>query len=418
MKQLLNRLKSKKGITLVELLVVLFVSSILLSIAMGMLTPINELMKSIKGNAHLDTLCNTANNYIQASVENASAITMVSYTAGSEDEVSAKFTALSTSVDVNFKSNINVIAILKNSEGRFRLYDFGKVVDTGVLENHLTSHYDNTYEVFRNSYYENQDYAVTIKTPTSPDGSSSIGWAEIESTCFNPEGNLSNQPRTLSFQFLQKTIKFIGNTATSSGDPTLPENDGTVIIYKSNDYSTPIVTPHTPGEGGDDEDGEDGEDEPTLPGVDDDDDDSTPPSPAERLEVSGAAKTISGNAQNLELSVSIKNKEGYFRVNSIRIEVDAPILVDKDKISYNCYSWNWDSKIYSYTQTTPNKDTQLHVDPNNKLIIDVNCDYLLGNQGTITIPNNWSSNGELLWANIVGSGEVTAKVYVNGDLIN
>lgn len=426
MKKLLKRLTSKKGVTLVELIVVLFISSVLLGAAMGMLGPVNALMKSIKGNAHLDSLCNTANEYIRASIEKASGITMTGYTAGSENEVSAKFTALSSKADVNFKSDIKVIAVLKNSNGKFRLYDFGKVTDTATLEARLTNHTDRQYEVFSEGYYENNHYTVTINTPSGDPTAETITWAEIESKCFDGEGELASQPKTLSFQTLQKNMKFIGNTAVSSGTDEMPTNDGTVIIYKENDFTTPVA-PVTPTPGGDGDGDDEGGDEPTLPGVDDGDDTYTPPSVGECLEVIGAGQVnITGwSTRYFTSNITIKNKaSGYFRVNKIEIILEPQYrdeMPEEEKayIEHKCSSLNFDSKIYDMTQTTPNS-SDIHADPGNKMRVEINCDFLFKEGGTINVGNQWSTNDNIKdkwgWggAPIFKDGYSNIRVFVNG----
>lgn len=424
MKILLKRLKSKKGVTLVELIVVLFVSSVLLGAAMGMMGPVNALMKSLKANAHLDSLCNTANEYIRASIEKASGVTMVAYSAGSEGSVSAKFTELSSKADVNFKSNIKVIAVLKNSAGQFRLYDFGKVTDTSVLEARLTNHTDKQYEVFSEGYYENNHYTVTINTPAVDADSETITWAEIESKCFDQNGELANQPKTLSFQTLQKNMKFTGNTAVSSGTDEMPANDGTVIIYKENDFTVPIA-PVTPPSGGGGE--EEGDEEPTLPGVDDDDEPEDPPSIEECLEVIGAGPVnISGwTTRQFGSTVMIRNKgTAYFKVTKIEILLEPQYSEsideeEKNYIQHKCDSFYFDSKIYDMTQTGPNA-SDIHASPDNIMRIEINCDLLLKKDGSISTSNSWFTcdqiKDEFGWGGgpIFKDGYSNIRVFVNG----
>ncbi len=135
MKKRLKRLFNKKGITLVELLVVLVVSSILLTIAFNMLQVTNRLMTSIKSNANLDTTCDAANEYIRSSLQNAISICVYSYP---EADVNPEAEAMRTQYEKYCKTyiegqpgiySIRAIGVLKNYNKDYRLYDFGDISD-------------------------------------------------------------------------------------------------------------------------------------------------------------------------------------------------------------------------------------------------------------------------------------------------
>lgn len=123
-----NRIKlllRKKGFTLVEMLVVLVVSSILLGIAMGMLRPVTSLLNTLKGNAHMDAVSNTGNEYIRGCMEKAVAVSVVPYSKLNDLKDSWKdFTTEYTKAD---GYSVRAIGVMGNYNGDFRIYDFGEV---------------------------------------------------------------------------------------------------------------------------------------------------------------------------------------------------------------------------------------------------------------------------------------------------
>lgn len=125
MKKRFKRLLNKKGVTLVELIVVLFVSSILLGIAMGMLRPVTNLMESIKGNAGMDTMSDIANEYIRNCMEKSVAVSAVSYT--DLDAIKATWKTYTDTFTKAKGYSVRAIGVLGNYNGDFRLYDFGEV---------------------------------------------------------------------------------------------------------------------------------------------------------------------------------------------------------------------------------------------------------------------------------------------------
>ena len=74
MKKDIKRIFNKKGLTLVEILVVLLVSSIILAIAMNMMGPVNNLMNSVRSNAQMDMMCDSANEYIRGKIQAAESL--------------------------------------------------------------------------------------------------------------------------------------------------------------------------------------------------------------------------------------------------------------------------------------------------------------------------------------------------------
>lgn len=129
MKKRFKRLWGKKGVTLVELIVVLAVSSIILGIAMGMLLPVSRLMDSIKSNAGMDAACDTINEYIRSSLQNATGVSIFNYPDGSitsdADAMKTQWEEYEKDASKGYK--IKALAILRNYNDDYRLYDFGDV---------------------------------------------------------------------------------------------------------------------------------------------------------------------------------------------------------------------------------------------------------------------------------------------------
>lgn len=129
MKKRFKRLWRKKGVTLVELIVVLAVSSIILGIAMGMLLPVSRLMDSIKSNAGMDAACDTINEYIRSSLQNATGVSIFNYPDGSitsdADAMKTQWEEYEKDASKGYK--IKALAVLRNYNDDYRLYDFGDV---------------------------------------------------------------------------------------------------------------------------------------------------------------------------------------------------------------------------------------------------------------------------------------------------
>lgn len=131
MKNRFKHLLGKKGLTLVEILVVLVVSSILLGIAMGMLMPVSRLMNSLKGNAHMDAMCDTANEYIRGTLQTATSVSVFSFPDLPDDEIdwSAMEDQLTEYKKDTAGYQIKLLAVLRNYNDDYRIYDFGDVTD-------------------------------------------------------------------------------------------------------------------------------------------------------------------------------------------------------------------------------------------------------------------------------------------------
>ena len=225
MKKLMKRLLNNKGLTLTEMIVALFLTSVILAIAVGMLAPVKNMMYGMKSNAHMDTISSTVDEYIRGTLQSAKSLKFVrldnlnQVSAADRDDVK-KF------VDPN--NNAKVIAILNTNPDSseppiyrlFDLGDFGK--DYTQLTNHLTMAQSGTtadviamkeYAVFNEPFYENTSCAVEFfKSDKSR--------LQVASQCFR-NGEMINQKHVLSFNLLN------GNLTTSEGSEVFSEIEGT-----------------------------------------------------------------------------------------------------------------------------------------------------------------------------------------------
>lgn len=141
MKIFYKRILSKNGFTLVELLVVLIVSSILILCATGMMMPVRNLLNTSKSNAHMDTACDTINEYVRKSVEKADAIGVVLFPDENIEDWSTEWVYVDNANKMirkayadfsqNYKASdgyqIRALGIMQNYNKDFRLFDFGDV---------------------------------------------------------------------------------------------------------------------------------------------------------------------------------------------------------------------------------------------------------------------------------------------------
>lgn len=141
MSKRLKQLFNKKGFTLVELLVVLIVSSILIACAMGMMMPVRSLLNTSKSNAHMDTACNTVNEYIRKSVETADAIGVVMFPDENIEDWSTEWLYVDNAnkmirkayadLSLKYKASdgyqIRALGVMQNYNRDYRLFDFGDV---------------------------------------------------------------------------------------------------------------------------------------------------------------------------------------------------------------------------------------------------------------------------------------------------
>lgn len=290
MKKRLKRILNKKGLTLVEILVVLIVSSILLGCAMGMLAPVKNLLNSTKSNANMDVMCDTANEYIRGSLQNAKDISIFVYHDDGDAGAEAEFNALVdqwTAYKNNLKKGdqIRAIGVLKNYPGDYRLYDFGDVSDIGkvVIENWgaatgissirtLIEKRDGggaptdngkNWSNFRNFLVFNEDFynnglsgneagcsyqvAFTVNAHVDPtSGASGVNYITVNSQIFRRSGTVgSSQTYTPNNQLKKMSFKLFNGNANldrnASVNALVDNGDGTYSIDTSSGLNGVIM---------------------------------------------------------------------------------------------------------------------------------------------------------------------------------
>lgn len=411
MKKRLKRLLNKKGFSLAEILVVILITSILLLILTGMVTPVNELLSSIKSNVHMDSLCNTANEYIRSSIQNASALQVVVYKEGDENsdnnpfkDVEAQFEEFKNKTEKNFAADTRVLAVLKNENGKFRLYDFGKVENKEKLGSLLLSRSDEEYAVFNDDFYENTDFSLTFENSTDSDGNITSGWIKVNSQCVYENSEAANQPRALTFKLLQGNSEFVGSSASENSK--IFENkdnikNNTVIFYKLNNYSAPIGQFSASAASTDTEHEKTGEEN----------------SPASINDCLNIKYTKSEDtATDMGRTISITNKTGYFRVKSISVTLDnINMSINNELLGWICNVAVFHSSMPDdYQQYVPQvSDVRISGD---KLTMSVDCDFMLAAGGYIVINGRWSTCDATEWRPIYNSPSTdTVTVYINGE---
>lgn len=264
MKQRLKRILNKKGITLVELLVALVISTMLIAITATMMGPVSALLNTVKGASDMDSMCDTANDYIRASLQSASDISI--YYSGSD--ISAAIDAklgeyqsfAKDTTDKNSKKTVKAIAVLPNSSGDYRIYDFGTISSmpaetfNNLIENE-NARDSGDYFAFDEAFYNYTDYRVSFSNQTSSttdsDGNNALsGYLRVQSQCFKETGDgteeAASQIRSLSFKIFNSSASVSSAEAVSgeiqdsdesyaSIDPDV--NKGVIILYATKDWS-------------------------------------------------------------------------------------------------------------------------------------------------------------------------------------
>lgn len=249
MKNFFKPILNKKGLTLAEILVVLFISSVILVITANLMKPVQNLLNSVRSNAHIETLCDTANEFIRSSVQTANDVTVfrLDDTAESGDISDESLNAVDAKLTEYKKDGYNVkaIAVLKNSKGSkgmYRVYDFGVISATSMKD--LLQNPSDDDALFNEAFYENTSFKLTMGTN---DPTSKSNWVNLSSRCYYAtntnvvkEGDYANRDRALSFKLLQGTVRdeaaakdAEGNyTKDADGKYVQKPGDSFVILYQ------------------------------------------------------------------------------------------------------------------------------------------------------------------------------------------
>lgn len=251
----LNRLRGKKGTTLAEVLIVLLITSILLAIAFGMLAPVKRLMNSVKANAHMDAMCDTANEFVRGSIHNATKVSLVTYGASTsmikdkaQQAIDWKLAQDAAGADSG-KYKVKAIAVHKNTAGKFRLYDFGEITDANALATMLSTPNVNAsqYGVFNEPFYENCSLKMDIND-INPDTGGTTDWITVQSQSIISEADdgtveSANQPRGLKFKLLNNSsgLDISGGGKDSVDITGGSDPSGFVVIYVVLDFDATLA---------------------------------------------------------------------------------------------------------------------------------------------------------------------------------
>lgn len=214
MKNRLKRLLNNKGLTLAELIIVMFISAVIISVALGLLVPVKDMMNSTKSNAHMDTVNSTVNEYLRGTVQTATALTFVQL--DSNNNIKDGDTDAVKKFFEDHLGKVRAIAVL-NTDGDinapvYRIFDFEAVSGNTELINLIGAKNEAEYGVFRDTFYEGTSCAVDFYADDS--GS----WLQVASQCKrvnNGALDFANQKHVLNFKLLNSSLSDFGGI---SGD--------------------------------------------------------------------------------------------------------------------------------------------------------------------------------------------------------
>ena len=225
MKKLLKRLLNNKGLTLTELIVALFLTSVILAIAVGMLAPVKDLMNTMKSNAHMDTISSTVDEYLRGTLQTATSLKLIRLDennqigSGDTDDVK-KFCTPERKAKAIAVLNVNPDS---SEPPIYRLFDFDALgQDYTQLINHMTWAQTGTleqmgkakeYVVFNEPFYEGTSCAVEFYN----DGGGKR--LQLASQCFR-NGESINQKHVLSFNLLNTGVSGFTGVAGDTGEYT------------------------------------------------------------------------------------------------------------------------------------------------------------------------------------------------------
>ena len=258
MKKLFKRLLNNKGLSLTELIVAMFLTSVILAIAVGMIAPVKNLMNTLKSNAHMDAMCSTTNEYIRGTLQTARTLTIVrldgnnGITQENKDIIEG---ALNSSSKVLAVLDVNAGMDDENGDPMdpmFRIFEFDGGLTYGVLAGYIGDlpllddagykAFADQYGAFNEPYYENTSFVTEFYN-------SGVGWLQVASQCYK-EGEAINQKRILNFNLLNSGVSNLydesGNAvsvniagegasnaieADKEVNPTLQGGHSYIIIY-------------------------------------------------------------------------------------------------------------------------------------------------------------------------------------------
>lgn len=196
MKKRLKRLLNNRGMSLVELIVAMFLTTVILAIAFGMLVPVKRLMNTVKSNAHMDAMCVTVDEYIRGTVQMANSLKFVVLEGNGirTDDTDGVVEFLSG------HSKVRAIAVLDTGAGEtaYRIFDFGEISSYDNIKKCLNEKDEKEYGVFNPPFYEGTSCAVEFYNA----GGKRL---QVASQCYR-NGEAINQKHVLSFDLLNGSV--------------------------------------------------------------------------------------------------------------------------------------------------------------------------------------------------------------------
>ena len=227
MKKRLKLLLSNKGMTLTELIVAMFLTSVILAIAVGMLAPVKNLMNTLKSNAHMDTISSTVDEYLRGTLHSAKGLKIVqldnlNHVSDADlDSVKQFCTSANKAkaiavLNVNPQSGLNPDAA-DYEPPIYRIFELGDAAqDWTKLDNLMDKAHSGLtadveemkdYAVFLEPFYEGTSCAVEFYN----DGGKRL---QVASQCFR-DGEMINQKHVLSFNLLNTGVSGFTDIAGS-----------------------------------------------------------------------------------------------------------------------------------------------------------------------------------------------------------
>lgn len=209
----LKKILNKKGVTLVELIVVIAITAILSLAVAGLFGPSMQLVNSLKSNANMDVVGDTANRYIRNSTFAADNVTVVSFDpVASLSDLDSKQAELAANAKDGY--SVRALACING-----RLYDFGKL--TSNVSSYIGT--PGPYRMFNEAFYAKNQYRLKVET----DGK----WISLSSQCTEADGTPLTQERTTSYNLVSK-----GGGVAASIDEA---HSSLLILYTAYELPTP-----------------------------------------------------------------------------------------------------------------------------------------------------------------------------------
>lgn len=215
-----KNIKTKKGFTLVEVLIAVAITMMLLAAVMSLFSPISKMLNSVKSNSIADTICTNSANYVAKKVTIATTIKIAGY--DSLAEMKAASSAMVNSITLGSGEKLYAMVITDaDADGPNALYDLGEV-DGSTIVSMLTDKASLTpYRVFEDIYYGNMDIKFGFELETTK-------WVNIKTTAYSQDGDKITDTRENMFRLMNKAA-----SATAMND----SKDDLLVLYVVKTYT-------------------------------------------------------------------------------------------------------------------------------------------------------------------------------------